>query len=95
MMAIQIAKWMGAQVAMTASPRGDALVRRLGADQVIDYTRQKPRDVLRDYDAAFDLIGGDDLVGTFAIVKPGGKVVSIAGVPEPAMPARISMPGRC
>ena len=42
MMAIQIAKWMGAQVAMTASPRGDALVRRLGADQVIDYTRQKP-----------------------------------------------------
>jgi alcohol dehydrogenase len=54
MMAIQIAKWMGAQVATTASPRGDALVRRLGADQVIDYTRQKPRDVLRDYDAAFD-----------------------------------------
>lgn len=80
-MAIQIAKWMGAQVATTASPRGDALVRRLGANHVVDYTREKARDVLHGYDAAFDLIGGDDLAGAFAIVKPGGKVVSIAGVP--------------
>jgi NADPH:quinone reductase-like Zn-dependent oxidoreductase len=83
-MAIQLASWMGAEVATTASPRGDALVRRLGAGHVIDYTREKARDVLHDYDAAFDLIGGDDLAGAFAIVKPGGKVVSIAGVPEPA-----------
>jgi NADPH:quinone reductase-like Zn-dependent oxidoreductase len=71
-------------VATTASGRGDALVRRLGADRVVDYTRVRARDVLHDYDAAFDLIGGDDLAGTFAIVKPGGKVVSIAGLPEPA-----------
>lgn len=83
-MAIQLAIWMGAEVATTASGRGDALVRRLGARHVIDYTREKARDVLRDYDAAFDLIGGDDLAGVFAIVKPGGAVVSIAGVPEPA-----------
>jgi alcohol dehydrogenase len=83
-MAIPIAKWMGAEVATTASGRGDALVRRLGADHVIDYTQVRAQDVLHDYDAAFDLIGGDDLAGTFAIVKPGGKVVSIAGVPEPA-----------
>jgi alcohol dehydrogenase len=83
-MAIQIARWMGAEVATTASSHGDGLVRRLGADPVIDYTREKPWDVLREYDAAFDLIGGDDLTGTFAIVKPGSKVVSIAGVPEPA-----------
>jgi NADPH:quinone reductase-like Zn-dependent oxidoreductase len=83
-MAIPIAKWMGAEVATTASGRGDALVRRLGADHVIDYTRVTVQDVLHDYDAVFDLIGGDDLAGTFAIVKRGGKVVSIAGVPEPA-----------
>jgi alcohol dehydrogenase len=83
-MAIQIAKWMGAEVATTASARGEALVRRLGADHVIDYTRQKARDALHDYDGAFDLIGGGDLTGAFAIVKAGGKVVSIAGFPEPA-----------
>jgi len=81
-MAIPIAKRMGAEVATTASGSGEALVSRLGADRVIDYTREKVQDVLHDYDAAFDLIG-DDLAGTFAILKPGGKVVSIAGVPEP------------
>jgi NADPH:quinone reductase-like Zn-dependent oxidoreductase len=82
-MAIQIATWMGAEVTTTASAAGEELVRRLGADRVIDYTREKFQDILHDYDAAFDLIGGGDLAATFAILKPGGKVVSIAGVPEP------------
>lgn len=81
--AIQIAKHLGAQVATTASPRGDALVRRLGADVVIDYTRERFDDMLRDYDAAFDLLGGDDLARTFTVVRRGGMVVSIAGIPEP------------
>ena len=81
--AIQIARHLGAKVATTASPRGEALVRRLGADVVIDYTRERFETVLRDYDAAFDLLGGDDLARTFAVVKRGGTVVSIAGMPEP------------
>jgi alcohol dehydrogenase len=74
---------MGAEVATTASPRGETLVRSLGADHVIDYTRQRFRDVLRNYDAALDLIGGDNLTDSFAILKHGAKTVSIAGVPEP------------
>jgi alcohol dehydrogenase len=82
-LAIQLAKWMGAEVATTASPRGETLVRSLGADHVIDYTRQRFRDVLHDYDAALDLIGGDNLTDSFAILKHGAKTVSIAGVPEP------------
>jgi len=83
--AIQIAKWLGAEVATTASPfhGGVALARSLGADQVIDYTRDRFEEVLHDLDAAFDLIGGETLARLFAVVKPGGKVVSIAGVPEP------------
>jgi alcohol dehydrogenase len=81
--AIQIARHLGAAVATTASPRGEALVRRLGADVVIDYTRDRFEDVLRDYDAGFDLLGGDDLARTFAVIKRGGAVVSIAGMPEP------------
>ena len=57
-LAIQLAKWMGTEVATTASSRGETLVRELGADHVIDYTRQRFKDVLRDYDATLDLIGG-------------------------------------
>ncbi len=81
--AIQIAKHLGAYVATTASPRGEALVRRLGADLVIDYTRERFEDKLSDYDCAFDLIGGETLARLWPVLKPGGRVVSIAGMPEP------------
>lgn len=81
--AIQLAKWLGAGVTTTASPRGRALVERMGADQVIDYTTERFEDLVRDMDGAFDLIGGDTLKATFGVVKRGGKVVSIAGLPEP------------
>jgi alcohol dehydrogenase len=81
--AIQIARHYGARVATTASPRGEALVRRLGADVVIDYTRERFENVLHDYDGAFDLLGGDDLARTFAVVRRGATVVSVAGMPEP------------
>lgn len=86
-LAIQLAVWMGAEVATTASPRGEELVRSLGATTVVDYQKQKFKDVLSDYDAAFDLTGGQDLPDTFTILKPGAKTVSIAGVPEPATAA--------
>src|SRR6185369_3930219 len=81
--AIQLAKHFGAHVATTASPRGEALVKRLGADVVIDYTRERFEDKLSDYDCAFDLVGGDTLARVWLMLKPGGRVVSIAGMPEP------------
>ncbi|WP_329064450.1 NADP-dependent oxidoreductase [Amycolatopsis sp. NBC_01480] len=82
-LAIQLAAWMGAKVATTASPRGEKLVRSLGAETVIDYRTQKFKDVLSDYDAAFDLTGGPDLADSFTILKPGAKTVSVAGIPTP------------
>ena len=81
--AIQLAKRFGAYVATTASPRGEALVKRLGADVVIDYTRDRFEDQLSGYDCAFDLLGGDTLKHVFSVLKPGARVVSIAGLPEP------------
>ncbi len=81
--AIQLGKWLGAHIATTASGRGEELVRKLGADIVVDYTREHFEQVLRDYDGALDLIGGDTLLKTFGVVKRGATVVSIAGVPEP------------
>ncbi|WP_413116516.1 NADP-dependent oxidoreductase [Streptomyces sp. CY1] len=83
-LAIQLAVSMGAEVATTASPRGAALVRSLGATTVIDYREQRFKDVLHDYDGVFDLTGGRDLLDSFTILKPGAKTVSIAKTPEPA-----------
>jgi NADPH:quinone reductase-like Zn-dependent oxidoreductase len=60
-----------------------ALVKRLGADVVIDYRRERFEDKLSGYDCAFDLVGGDTLARLWPVVKPGGRVVSIAGMPEP------------
>jgi alcohol dehydrogenase len=81
--AIQIAKWLGAEVTTTASPRGKALVERLGADVVIDYTAQRFEDHVRGMDGVFDLIGGETLEQAFGVVKRGGTVVSVAALPEP------------
>ncbi len=92
--AIQLARHMGAQVATTASPRGAALVQRLGADVVVDYTRERFEALLHDYDGALDLLGGDDLERSFAVVKPGATVVSVAGMPEPETARRdLGRPG--
>ena len=82
-LAIQLAKHFGAEVTTTASARGEALVRRLGADRVIDYTRENFAEALHDFDAVLDLVGGATLKESFRILRPGGRVVSIAGVPEP------------
>lgn len=82
-LAVQLATWMGAEVATTASARGTDLVRSLGAKTVIDYREQRFAEHLRDYDAALDLIGGQDLTDVFGILKPGATVVTVAGTPEP------------
>lgn len=81
--AIQIAKWLGAHVTTTASKRGEALVRSLGCDEVIDYTVQDISSVDDRFDAGFDLIGGKTLDQMFGIMKPGTTIVSVAALPEP------------
>jgi alcohol dehydrogenase len=82
-LAIQLAVWLGAAVATTASSQGEKLVRSLGAETVIDYQKQKFKYLLHDYDGAFDLVGGQDLRDCLDVLKPGAKAVTIAGVPEP------------
>jgi NADPH:quinone reductase-like Zn-dependent oxidoreductase len=91
--AIQIAKRLGAHVTTTASKRGEALVRALGADEVIDYTTDDLSRIGKDFDAGFDLIGGATLDKMFKIMKPGTRIVSVAAVPEPQT-ARLDLGGR-
>jgi NADPH:quinone reductase-like Zn-dependent oxidoreductase len=82
-LAIQLAVWMGASVATTASPRGEQLVKSLGAETVINYRQQKFKDVLSGYDSAFVLTRGHDLKDSFDILKRGANVVSVASI-DPA-----------
>src|SRR6267143_2357077 len=91
--AIQIAKWLGAHVTTTASKRGEALVRSLGCDEAIDYTSDDLSRFGKDFDAGFDLIGGETLDRMFKIMKPGTRIVSVAAVPEPQT-ARQDLGGR-
>ncbi|MCK0097673.1 NADP-dependent oxidoreductase [Yoonia sp. F2084L] len=78
-LAIQIAKHFGAHVATTCSARNVDLVRKLGADVVIDYKKQTFEDELSDYDIVFDMIGGETLNRSFKVLKKGGTLVSIKG----------------
>ncbi len=81
-LAIQIAKHAGAHVTTTVGARNMALARDLGADVVIDYGAEKFEDAGDDFDVVFDMIGGETLKRSFAIVRKGGHVVSIKGQDE-------------
>jgi NADPH:quinone reductase-like Zn-dependent oxidoreductase len=80
--AIQIAKHLGAHVATTASGDDIDYVKSLGADTVIDYKAQKFEEVVHDFDAVFDTVGGDTYVRSFKVLKKGGRLVSMLVQPR-------------
>ncbi|GIN39355.1 NADP-dependent oxidoreductase [Heyndrickxia oleronia] len=80
--AIQLAKLMGATVATTASEAGANIVKSLGADEIINYKTEKFEEILKNYDAVFDTLGGEILEKSFEVIKSGGKVVSVSGLPN-------------
>lgn len=82
--AIQLAKELGAHVATTTSTANVDLVKRLGADVVVDYKKQAFETVLHDYDVVLDSLGGETLKKSLDVLKPGGKVISVAGPPDAA-----------
>lgn len=83
--AIQIAKHIGAYVATTATGDGIAFVQQLGADEVIDYKAAQFGDVLTDFDAVFDTVGGDDFTTALHVLKPGGVAVSMTATADEAL----------
>jgi NADPH:quinone reductase-like Zn-dependent oxidoreductase len=85
--AVQFAKAKGARVIATASGDGLQTVRDYGADVVVDYKTQKFEDVAHDVDLVFDLIGGDTQARSFAVLKPGGTLISTVQSPDPAKAA--------
>lgn len=78
--AVQFARWKGAEVIGTASGANVDYVRSLGAEAV-DYQTTRFEDVAGEVDFVLDTIGGDTLIRSMKIVKPGGMVVSVVEVP--------------
>lgn len=83
-LAIQLAKHLGATVATTTSSANVDLVKGLGADVVIDYRKQDFEQVLSGYDVVLNSLGRDTLEKSLEVLKPGGKLISISGPPDPA-----------
>ncbi|MEZ2221349.1 NADP-dependent oxidoreductase [Rhizobium sp. RCC_161_2] len=81
--AIQLAKHIGATVATTTSTANVDLVRSLGADVVVDYKKDDFENVLQGYDVVLNSLGKDTLEKSLRVLKPGGKLISISGPPDP------------
>jgi NADPH:quinone reductase-like Zn-dependent oxidoreductase len=81
--AIQLAKHLGATVATTTSAANVDLVKRLGADIVIDYRNQEFDKLLSGYDVVLNSLAGPTLRKSLDVLKPGGKLISISGPPDP------------
>ena len=92
--AIQIAKARGAKVIATASTRNQDLLKELGADVAIDYTKQRFEDIAKDIDVVLDSLGEDTLKRSYGVVKKGGFIVSIIPGPDPAELERHGIRGK-
>jgi NADPH:quinone reductase-like Zn-dependent oxidoreductase len=83
-MAIQIAKARGARVIATASTSNQDLLKQLGADVTIDYTKAKFEDVAKDVDVVLDSVGKDTLARSYAVIKKGGFIATLVAAPDQA-----------
>ena len=75
--AIQIAKARGARVIATASTANQDLLKQLGANVAIDYTKQKFEEIVHDVDLVLDPVGRDTLARSYSVVKKGGIIVTL------------------
>jgi NADPH:quinone reductase-like Zn-dependent oxidoreductase len=84
---VQVARHIGARVITTASAANHDYLRKLGADQVIDYNKQDFTQVVSGVDAVFDTVGGDVVNRSFAVLRPGGRAAFIgSGQTAPVAP---------
>ncbi len=86
--AVQYARHLGAHVMVTGRAVNHDYLRGLGADETIDYTKQDFAQVVSDCDVVFDTIGGEVHARSFAVLKPGGRLIHIAPGPKDVTPPR-------
>ncbi len=76
-LALQLAKWKGARVIAVASGAHETFLRELGADEFIDYTKERPEDAVRDIDLVLDTVGGPDSRRFLRALKRGGSLYPV------------------
>jgi NADPH:quinone reductase-like Zn-dependent oxidoreductase len=89
---IQLAKHLGATVATTTNTTTVELVRSLGADVVLDYTKEDFSTMLSDYDLVLDSLGGKNLEKSLTVLKPGGLAIGVAGPPDTGFAKQVGAP---
>lgn len=87
--AVQLAHMRGARVITTVSTQDIEFVQQLGADEVIDYKASRFEKEVRDVDVVFDAVGGDTLDRSWGVLKPGGRMITIAADGEGATDQRV------
>ena len=81
--AIQLAKHLGSYVATTVATNDKQFAKELGADEVIDYKTQTFEDLIHDYYAVFDTVGGETYSRSFKVLKRGiGVIISMLEQPN-------------
>ncbi|PDO88416.1 NADPH:quinone reductase [Kosakonia pseudosacchari] len=73
-LAVQLARWQGARVIAVASSRNEALLRELGADEFIDYTKIAAERAVKNVDLVFDAVGGANMARFLRCIRPGGAL---------------------
>jgi NADPH:quinone reductase-like Zn-dependent oxidoreductase len=91
--AVQIAKAHGGRVIATASTANQDLLKQLGADVAIDYSKTRFEDVAKDVDTVLDPVGKETLARSYGVVKKGGIVMSLVARPDPAECAKRGIRG--
>jgi NADPH:quinone reductase-like Zn-dependent oxidoreductase len=91
---VQLAKNNGIYVIATASGKGVELVQSLGADEVIDYKTQDVTTLVKNVDLVADCAGGETQSKLFEVLKSGGKLLSIAGMPAPELAQKYNIDAR-
>lgn len=79
--AVQVARYLGAEVSVTVSGKDADFVRSLGATTVVDYRTQRYEDVLSPQDVVLDTLGGAETLRAMHMLRPGGTLVSVVGNP--------------
>ncbi|MBR0077798.1 MAG: NADP-dependent oxidoreductase [Bacteroidales bacterium] len=91
-MAIPIAKSKGLHVITNGNAAGRERVTALGADRFIDYKTEDYAQTLKDVDCVIDTLGDRELPKEFGILKQGGQLVSLRGLPNGEFARRVGMP---
>ena len=87
--AVQLAHIHGARIITTVSAQDIDFVKRLGADEVIDYKASRFEKEVRDVDVVFDAVGGDTLERSWGLLRPGGRMITIAADSEGTADQRV------